>query len=138
MGHVNRPSASLLYMPLQIGLRTIGVLSVQSYQLNAYSDEHVQILGSVASQMAVAIQNARLFEQVQRTARREQTLRELTARVRGSSDPDTIVRTAVRELGLALGRPTFIRLGDAEQLIKPPASVPLPDNGSGLEAEGDQ
>ncbi len=139
MGDVNRPSASLLYAPLQIGPRTIGVLSVQSYQLNAYTNEHVQIVGSVASQVAVAIQNARLFEQVQRTARREQTLRELTARVRSSSDPDTIVRTAVRELGLALGRQTFIRLGDAAQLTTPPAppaAVPVSDNGSGTEAEG--
>ena len=75
---------------------------------------------------------------MQRTAKREQTLRELTARVRSSSDPDTIVRTAVRELGLALGRPTFIRLGNAEQLIKPPAVVPVSDNGSGSESEGVQ
>jgi GAF domain-containing protein len=139
MGDVNRPSASLLYAPLQIGPRTIGVLSVQSYQLNAYTSEHVQIVGSVASQVAAAIQNARLFEQIQRTARREQTLRELTARVRSSSDPDTIVRTAVRELSLALGRQTFIRLGDAAQLTTPPAppaAVPVSDNGSGMEAEG--
>jgi hypothetical protein len=47
----------------------------------------------------------------------------------------------VRELGIALGRPTFIRLGDAEQLIKPPASpeaVPVSDNGSGTGSEGGQ
>ena len=72
------------------------------------------LLLAIAGQTAIALQNARLFEQVQRTAKREQTLRELTARVRSSGDPDTIVRTAVRELGLALGRPTFIRLGNAE------------------------
>jgi GAF domain-containing protein len=68
-------------------------------------------------------------------------LRELTARVRSSSDPDTIVRTTVRELGMALGRRTFIRLGDAEQLIKPPASletVPASENGSGTGSEGGQ
>ncbi len=114
MGDVNRPSASRLYVPLQIGPRTIGVLSVQSYQINAYTIEHVQIVGSVASQLAVAIQNARLFEQVQHTARREQTLRELTARVRSSTDPDTVMRTLARELGTVLGRSTFVRLA-AEQ-----------------------
>ena len=32
IGNVNRPSASLLYVPLQIGPRIIGVLSVQSYR----------------------------------------------------------------------------------------------------------
>jgi len=138
LGNVNRPSASLLYIPLKVGAQIIGALSIQSYQLNAYDNDTVQVMSSVANQVAISIQNARLLEQSRRTAKREQTLRELTAHVRSSSDPDMIVRTAVRELGLALGRPTFIRLGDAEQLIKPPASVPVSDNGSGSESEGGQ
>jgi GAF domain-containing protein len=139
VGNVNKPSASLLYTPLKIGARTLGVLSIQSYQLNAYDNDTVQVISSVANQVAISIQNARLLEQSRRTAKREQTLRELTARVRSSSDPDTIVRTAVRELGLALGRPTFVRLGDAEQLTKkPPATAPASDNGSDAESEGGQ
>jgi len=130
LGDVNRPSASLLYVPLQAGATVLGVLSVQSYRLNAYSEEDVQLLSTVGTQVGVAIQTARLFQQTQQVARREQALREITARVRSSTDPDAIVRTAVRELGQALGRSTFIRLGTAEQLRqspKPPA--PVPDNG---------
>ena len=138
VGSVNKPSASLLYTPLKIGARTMGVLSIQSYQINAYDNDTVQVMSSVANQVAISIQNARLLEQSRRTAKREQTLRELTAHVRSSNDPDTIVRTAVRELGLALGRQTFIRLGNAEQLIKPPTSVPVSDNGSVSESEGGQ
>ena len=71
----------------------------------------------------------------QRRARREQTLREITARVRGSTDPDTIVRTALRELGNTLGRPTFVRLGNAEQLSSPAAVTkqgPAPVTEQGL------
>jgi len=41
-------------------------------------------------------------------------LREVTTRVRASVDADTILRTAVRELGNALGREAFIRLNTAE------------------------
>jgi transcriptional regulator with GAF, ATPase, and Fis domain len=141
VGNVSRPSASLLYTPLKIGARIMGVLSIQSYQLNAYDHDTVQVISSVANQVSISIQNARLLEQSRRTAKREQTLRELTARIRSSSDPDTIVRTAVQELGIALGRSTFIRLGDATQLISPPAppaAVPASGNGSGTASEGGQ
>jgi PAS domain S-box-containing protein len=132
LGDVDRPSASLLYVPLQAGATVLGVLSVQSYQLNAYSDDDVQLLSTVGTQVGTAIQTARLFQQTQQVARHEQALREITARVRSSTDPDTIVRAAVRELGQALERSAFIRLGAAEQLRRPPeppAPSPLPDNG---------
>jgi hypothetical protein len=44
-------------------------------------------------------------------------LREITASVRNSTEPDVIMRSAIRELGTALGRRTFIRLGDAERSV---------------------
>ena len=65
-----------------------------------------------------AVASRRLFLQAQVRARREQILREITTRVRGFTDPEAIVRAAVRELGTALGRPTFVRLGSAEELMK--------------------
>jgi GAF domain-containing protein len=93
------------------------MMGVQSYTTPRAYDEHDRdLLTGLASQMAIALQNARLFEEVQRRVRREQALREITTRVRGSTDPDVIVRAAVRELGAALGRPAFVRLGNAEQL----------------------
>lgn len=141
LGNVNRPSASLLYVPLRVGPQTIGTLSIQSYHANAYNSDTVQLVSSVANQVAIAIQNARLFEQTQRAAKREQTLREITSHVRSSADPEAIKRTAIRELGLALGRKTFILLGDAEQLGRPPqANQEVPASGNGHDAglEGGQ
>ena len=90
------------------------------------------LLQAIGYQLGFAIENARLFEQTQRAAKYEQTLREITSRVRSSTDPDAIMRTAVRELGLALGRKTFIRLGDADQLGKSPqTSQEMPASGHG-------
>jgi GAF domain-containing protein len=106
-----------------------------------FSRSTLPMLQAVGHQLGFAIENARLFEQTQRAAQREQTLREITSRVRSSTDPDAIARTAIRELGLALKRQTFIRLGDAEQLRKPPQAnqeVPTLGNGHNAGLEGDQ
>jgi GAF domain-containing protein len=106
-----------LGVPLLVGDQVHGIMAVQDYATpHAFTESHRNRLVAVASQASVAIQNARLFDQIQRRARREQILREITARVRSSSDPDMIVRTAVRELGAALGRRAFVRLGSVEDL----------------------
>lgn len=59
---------SEMALPLVIGGEAIGALDVQSEHSNAFSEEDIQVLSTLADQVAVAIQNARLFEQSQRTA----------------------------------------------------------------------
>lgn len=59
---------SEIALPLIISGEVIGALDVQSEQPNAFSDEDVQVLSTLADQVAVAIQNSRLFEQSQQTA----------------------------------------------------------------------
>lgn len=54
---------SELALPLLIGGDVIGVLDVQSEEPNAFSDEDIEVLNTLANQVAVAIENARLFQQ---------------------------------------------------------------------------
>ena len=69
---------------------------------------------SLVSQAAVVMQTTILFRQEQARARREHLLREIAAKVRSSSDIDTIMRTAVTEIGRTLGRRTFIKLNNEQ------------------------
>jgi GAF domain-containing protein len=109
-------------VPLIAAGQVVGVMAVQSYsQENIYTPRDLALFSMIGNQAAIAIQNARLFEQTQARARREQTLREITARVRSSTDPDAVMRALVRELGTVLGRSTFVRLGSAEELSEPKA-----------------
>ncbi|TAK12482.1 MAG: GAF domain-containing protein [Anaerolineae bacterium] len=106
-----RPALCWLGVPMLRGEEVMGVIAVQSYSApRIYNQHDADLLSAVANQATVAINNARLFQQVQARARRETLLREITARVHSSADPDTILRTAVREVGSALGRETFIQL----------------------------
>jgi PAS domain S-box-containing protein len=52
---------SYLGVPIIAGDTVIGVVSVQSYQENAYQPSHVSLLSTLASSMGVAIANARQF-----------------------------------------------------------------------------
>jgi GAF domain-containing protein len=117
------PSAKAwLGVPLIAAGQVVGVMVVQSYsQENIYTPRDLALFSMIGNQAAIAIQNARLFEQTQARARREQTLREITARVRSSTDPDAVMRALVQELGAVLGRSTFVRLGSAEELSEPKA-----------------
>ncbi len=60
---------SEVVLPLQVGGQVIGVLDMQSARVAGFDEEDVAALSIVADQLAVAIQNVRLFEQMQQTVR---------------------------------------------------------------------
>jgi len=52
-------------LPLQIGGQIIGALDVQSVEPEAFDEQDVAVLSALADQVAIAIENARLFQQSQ-------------------------------------------------------------------------
>lgn len=56
-----------------------------------------------AERAALALENARLLEDAQRRAAREQVIGEISATVSSSSDMEEILRSAVQELGRKMG-----------------------------------
>ena len=104
-------------VPLAVGGHILGWLMAETVgRSRSFSDLEVDELQSVAGQAAVAIQGVRQLAAIETRARRERLLREITTQVRGSTDPHAIMRTAVRELSTALGRPAFVRLGEASSV----------------------
>ena len=71
---VHRPNPHLpdtrseIALPLVIKNRIVGALDVQSNQANAFADEDVEVLTTLAAQISVAIDNADLFEQAEHRA----------------------------------------------------------------------
>lgn len=59
---------SELCVPLRLGSRTLGVVNVESTRPNAYGPADQRLLETAAAQIAVAIENARLYEQQLRQA----------------------------------------------------------------------
>jgi putative methionine-R-sulfoxide reductase with GAF domain len=57
---------SEIALPLRVGGTIIGALDIQSEHPNAFGEKDISVFQTMADQLAVAIQNARLFEQAQR------------------------------------------------------------------------
>ena len=62
------PSRSYVGVPLISRDRVVGVISMQSYRPNAYSPDQVRLLETIATQATIAIENARLFAQMEMLA----------------------------------------------------------------------
>jgi len=66
VGNPARRSASLLYAPLWFGDEFQGMMSVQSYRLNAYRHEDAERLLVIGEYVGLAIRNARLLQSVRK------------------------------------------------------------------------
>ena len=60
---------SEIVLPLRVGRRIIGVLEIYSPQETAFNADDATVFQSVADQLAVAIENTRLLEEMQQTLR---------------------------------------------------------------------
>ena len=56
---------SLLYVPMMVKDRVIGLITVQSYEKNAYTQYHLDILKTLASYTSAALYNAQSYESLQ-------------------------------------------------------------------------
>ncbi|NIO72628.1 MAG: GAF domain-containing protein [Anaerolineae bacterium] len=78
---------SEMAVPMMAGDKVIGVLDVQRSEVNAFNDDDLRVLSSVAAQAAIAIERARLYfaERRLRTTIAEERAK-LEAIIRGASD----------------------------------------------------
>ncbi len=91
-----------LAIPLRIGDEVIGALDVQSRLRDAFAEDEVAILSTMADQIAVAIQNARLYEEsTRRVAEIEDINRKATLRAWQDYMRDQRTHVLIEEAGVA-------------------------------------
>ena len=61
-------SKSIIYLPLISSGKPLGVITVQSFNKNAFSSYHVNILRNIAVYAMIAIENASAYEQIEKQA----------------------------------------------------------------------
>lgn len=101
---------SELAVPLIAGDTLVGVLDVQSDHINAFTEDDASIQTILASQIAIAIQNVRAFQQTRKRAERETLLSSINQKIQQTNTVEDALKIAIREVGRALGTQTSIQL----------------------------
>ena len=78
---------SELAVPMMYKSRVVGVMDLESPQLNYFTADHVQVLSILAAHLAVSIENARLYEQVARDESRMERDLNAARRIQGALLP---------------------------------------------------
>ena len=81
---VNPETRSELAIPMIHKGTVIGVLDLESPQLNYFTEDHVQALSILAAQLAIALENARLYEKVARDEARMERELQAAQRMQGA------------------------------------------------------
>jgi GAF domain-containing protein/CheY-like chemotaxis protein len=86
-----------VWMPLLVGDRTCGVITLQNIDHeNAFSEADVRLLDTLAGSMSVALENARLFAETQRRARETAALVEVGRDISSTLDLTTVMDRIAR------------------------------------------
>ena len=101
-----REYGSVAGAPLIARGRTLGALLVRDRAGRVFAEGDLLLLAAFASQGAVALENARLFEQTQRALRETETLLGVSEAVGSTLDLTEILRRVARRAALALGADT--------------------------------
>jgi len=92
-----------LAVPIKVRGEVIGVLDTyKPGEAGAWTREEIALLEAMVDQLGVALDSARLYQDSQRRAARERIVGEVTQRMRGTLDVDTVLRTAADEMYQAL------------------------------------
>ncbi|HEX7976871.1 MAG TPA: GAF domain-containing protein, partial [Anaerolineales bacterium] len=102
----------LLEEPIQLRGRALGKLVLRrERELGPWTQQEKELAREAIVQAALSLENARLLEEAQRSALREQQINAITAQVSGSANVETVLQTTARELGKALGAArTYIQI----------------------------
>lgn len=86
-------------VPIRVQNQVIGVLDIRSPDAKrVWTRDEVAIVEAIAERLALALENARLFEETSSRASREHAVAEITSRIRETNDPQVMIRTAIEEL----------------------------------------
>lgn len=118
---------SELAVPISIGEQVIGVLDVQHNIVGGLKQDDVDLLQSIASQVAIALKNAQAYKEAQRRAEREALISAINQQIQSTSQVEEALKVTVREIGRVLGTKTIVKLGPKNS-----------GNGSGIKETQDE
>ncbi len=125
-----------MLVPVVLRDQLIGVIGLEhNTPGQSWPEDAVGIVQATATQAALTLENARLIEETRRRAEREAMIGYVAARVRETLDMETVLKTAIREIGRAMNVDEVeVRMGAGESRAPIPAE---PGNGKAHDLAGE-
>ncbi|MBL7210039.1 MAG: GAF domain-containing protein, partial [Dehalococcoidia bacterium] len=95
---VGKPCQSCFYLPLKIGDEVVGAVSIQSYDRYAFTSTLLDACRALGGQLAVALENARLFQAEAQQRQEAETLREIALALTTTLEQQEIFERILSEL----------------------------------------
>jgi len=96
-------SESSMVVPVKLRGQIIGILNIKAPTTNrTWNQDEINMAQAISERLALALDNARLLQDSQRRAAKEQKIGDVTAKIGASINMRTMLQTAVEELGRAL------------------------------------
>lgn len=108
-----RDGEYVLCVPIRLRGQILGAVEFRRASAAGWSSYALELAHAVAERLALSLENARLFEQAQTTAQREQLVSEVTSQLQTARDLQTLLNMAAVQFQDALGAThTRVRLGN--------------------------
>jgi GAF domain-containing protein len=107
-----REDGSVLCVPIRLRGQTLGAVEFRRSDSTQWTTAALELAEVVAERLALSLENARLFEQAQTTAQREQLISHITSQLQTTTDLQSLLMLAAAQFQDALGAThTRVRLG---------------------------
>jgi GAF domain-containing protein len=104
-------ASAAVAIPIKFRGQTVGVLDVRSKNgQRHWKQDEIAMLEAAAERAALALENARLVDSAQRRAARERAIGDISNRIGSVNNLESILQTAVEELGRKIGGATEVTL----------------------------
>lgn len=97
----NSGNGTIIEIPVELRGQEIGKLTME-VERDSLSPQDIALAQAITSETATTLESIRLLEDTQRRAERERLVAQITRAVRASTDVETVLMNAIRELGRSL------------------------------------
>lgn len=105
-------SERFIALPLRVSGHVVGALEFEMEDPESFSPEDLELIQDVSERFGLSVENMRLVDESQRIAQRETLINEITSRLQGSNDVETILNEALRSISETLqASKVAVRLG---------------------------
>jgi GAF domain-containing protein len=98
-----RDGQDILCVPIRLRGQLLGAVEFQRPSEVGWSPSALELAQAVSERLALSLENARLFEQAQMTAHREQLVSQITAQMQTATDLQSLLTVAAAQFQNALG-----------------------------------